>query len=256
MATIEELLHRRADLSTFVVHLTSGPSAETNLVSILSSGVLEARNPYGMAAEAASKDARIADTQRVVCFSETPLEHVWMMCQPIDGRARSMAAYGLAFTKSWARSQGVNPVWYLDISQRGRDWLTKPVNAFLTAALAEIENGSLNVWDAEILKLTPFIEQMGPTTSTRKEFWWEREWRRVGNLPFDAHRVVAVFAPLDRHAAVTAAVAVERTRLGKPEQPMRPLLDPAWGLERMLTRLAGVADEDAGPFPRSPSDAV
>jgi hypothetical protein len=50
---IEDLLHRRTDLSTFLVHLTAAtaaplPSPAENLVSILHTRTLEARSPYGM----------------------------------------------------------------------------------------------------------------------------------------------------------------------------------------------------------------
>ena len=52
MANIEELLHRRPDLSTFVVHLTrnhQGRSARENLLSILQDQRISARTPLGMA---------------------------------------------------------------------------------------------------------------------------------------------------------------------------------------------------------------
>ena len=82
-----------------------------------------------------------------------------------------------------ADPEGPRGTWYLDISQRGRDWLTGPVNRLVESAEAEA-TGQDGVTDAaalaeaEILRLTPFIEQMGPTTDgRRKEFWWEREWR-------------------------------------------------------------------------------
>jgi hypothetical protein len=251
MPTIEQLLHRRTDLSTFVVHFTSGTNAgaEENLVSILSSNTIEARSVYGMGSEAATRDARIAETQRVVCFSETPLEHAWMMVEDIEGRGHRLSPYGVAFTKVWARSSGINPVWYLDISQRGRDWLTQPVNALIGDAVRAILAGSMDVHDAEILKLTPFIEQMGPTLAARKEFWWEREWRKAGTLQFAFDQVVVVFAPEAAHDRVSGQVLSQRARNGMTARPMRPILDPTWGLERMLTRLAGIADEAAGPLP-------
>ena len=53
MPTIESLLHRRTDLSTFLVHFTRdtptpSAAARDNLLSILGSQRLEARNTYGM----------------------------------------------------------------------------------------------------------------------------------------------------------------------------------------------------------------
>ena len=44
-----------------------------------------------------------------------------------------------------------------------------------------------------IFKLTPFIETMGrPKGGTRKEFWWERAWRKVGDLGFSPSKAVVV----------------------------------------------------------------
>ena len=87
-----------------------------------------------MAGQLAEKFPEVASPQRTVCFTETPLEHAWMMCRPIADRRFRFNGYGLAFTKSFARRQGANPVWYLDISQRGRDWLTGPFNRLIDAA--------------------------------------------------------------------------------------------------------------------------
>jgi len=52
---------------------------------------------------------------------------------------------------------------------------------------------------APILRLTPFVEQMGTPTGIRKEFWWEREWRHVGDLHFAPADLVVVFAPQAEH---------------------------------------------------------
>jgi hypothetical protein len=52
-----------------------------------------------------------------------------------------------------------------------------------------------------ILQLTPCLEQMGPTLYARKELWWEREWRRIGDLRFSTNDIVMVFAPEHEHVA-------------------------------------------------------
>lgn len=53
VASIEELIHRRSDLSTFLVHFTrdtdDGMTGRENLLSILTSNFIRARNAYGMA---------------------------------------------------------------------------------------------------------------------------------------------------------------------------------------------------------------
>jgi hypothetical protein len=106
---IDALLHRRPDLSTFLVHLTAAPTAETptdpeqSLISILSGRTIEARNPYGLLRGYARDNVQtypaLWQSQLVVCLTETPLEHVWMMCADIADRGHPLAEYGLAFAK-------------------------------------------------------------------------------------------------------------------------------------------------------------
>jgi hypothetical protein len=252
MATIEQLLHRRTDLSTFVVHFTRSAqdtSALDNLRSILSDRKLEARIAYGMARDLTTEFPSLEGSQSVVCFTETPLEHAWMMCSDIDTRTVQFNGFGVAFTKAFARRRGANPVWYLDITP-GHDWLTKAVDSLRDAAKAEAAdpwNGGVDLDRlamAPILKLTPFIEQMGNPAGVRKEFWWEREWRHVGDVYFDVGDIVVVFAPESEHPSLEAWLAGNRdyqTRMPK-------LIDVDWGLERMIGALTGISD--LGPFPQ------
>lgn len=262
---IVPLLHRRTDLSTFLIHLTRdghGGSARDNLLGMLVDKKIEARTCYGIAKAWGEQDQAVADTQRCVCFSEAPLEHTWMLTRDISGRAVPLSQYGLVFTKSYGRRNGVNPVWYLDITP-GHTWLTNPVNALIEIS----RRGHSYRIDSEppdvtgplvpnpppphdpILRLAPFIEQMGPAGPTKKEFWWEREWRHVGDFPFTFMRIVTVLAPHDEHEGLVSELA---TATGHDDDWVHSRLrfvDPTWGLERMIAALAGVDDEDAGPFP-------
>lgn len=194
----------------------------------------------------------MADTQQTVCFTETPLEHAWMMCRPIAGRRFKFNGYGLAFTKTFARGRGVNPVWYLDISQRGHEWLTEPVRRLVDAAEASATSKDTGATDgsvlafADILQLTPFIEQMGPTTDGRKEFWWEREWRHVGDLAFTPDHVVVAFAPEDQQSSLRARLTEATTDWYED----LTFVDVNWGLERIIGALANVDTADLGPFPQ------
>jgi hypothetical protein len=253
MPTIEELLHRRTDLSTFVVHFTRDQgrdgSARDNLLNILLTRCIEARNVYGMAKQLAERFSEVADTQRAVCFTETPLEHAWMMNSEIDSRRIQFDGYGVAFTRTFARRRGANPVWYLDITQ-GHDWLTVPVRELLEEAerAATPPNATgpdpVRLAAAPILRLAPFLEQMGAPAGTRKEFWWEREWRHVGDLSFNAQDIVVVFAPEGEHEELAEEIGSNEhyQRFGMPA-----LVDAHWGLERMIAALAGIWD--TGPFP-------
>ena len=117
MAEIRSILHRRTDLSTFIVHLTRrmpnyGP--QDALVDIARSGRLEAGTALAWAKAQDDRNDRTKQSQRAVCFSETPLEHINLMIGDIQGRRVVMEPYGVALTKLKARKLGINPVWYVD----------------------------------------------------------------------------------------------------------------------------------------------
>ncbi|MET8049736.1 abortive infection system antitoxin AbiGi family protein [Streptosporangium sp. NPDC005286] len=240
---VESLLHRRSDLSTFLVHLTRN-SAEADareaLFTILTNQRVRAVNAFGMAAELV-KGTRFEDSQRAVCFTETPLEHAWMMCQPIADRSVQLSNYGVVFAKDWARRRGANPIWYIDITP-GHAWLTHPINRLVEQAMAALTqpvtqpNGGV----PDVLQLTPFIEQMGTGIRSndgviyRKEFSWEREWRHRGDLDFARGDVIMIFAPESDHTSFSQELSAR----GYDSERIPPILDPNWSLERMIITLA------------------
>ncbi|GAA4934668.1 hypothetical protein GCM10023224_14080 [Streptomonospora halophila] len=97
----------------------------------------------------------------------------------------------------------------------------------------------------------------------RKEFWWEREWRHVGDFRFEEPRDIVVAFPQGDHNAFRddlTSVLQQRQEGSDPFVPAGDLppvevdgykslrlVDPNWGLERMIAALAGVGDP--GPFP-------
>jgi hypothetical protein len=248
-AEIEDLLQRRTDLSTFLVHLTRGGTARDNLMAMAEHLRIEARNPYGPAASLESHLAATA-SQKVVCFTETPLEHTWIMLENIARREAQFEPYGFAITKATARKTGCNPVWYTDITVRARTWPSTTVNTMIGSAIRRARTGSgaidsVALAKESIFQITPYFEQMGPISNgRRKEFWWEREWRHIGGYQLSIPRIVAVLAP----AAVHDDLCDELTAIDE-DWGTRPLIDPRWGLERMIAALAGVSAGDSTPFP-------
>ncbi len=230
---IRQLLSRRTDLSTFVVHLTRSGDGETGhdrLVSILASGRIEARTPYGQALSRIGDDAEGRESQKVVCFTETPLEHLHLLVQPIENRQFEFSKYGLAFTKKVSRQSGANPIWYIDITP-GHDWLTVPLNRLVETAIA-----AGNFAASDLAKITPFIEQMGthPEGNYRKEFWWEREWRCGGNFQL-TNRFIGLCPEDDIN---------EFSGLSTDLGYHAVWLDPIWGLEEIIGRLAGFQENE------------
>lgn len=234
-AEIQGILARRSDLSTFVVHLTrddNGESAKDRLKSIVKSWKIKARNPYGSAVGKLGEKKVKTDSQKCVCFTETPLEYLHLLLGEIKGRKYQFGPYGVAITKKLARKSGVNPVWYVDITP-GHDWLMKPIN--------ELIHQSLDAFDrAPISEIAPFVEAMGTGTgsngSYRREFWWEREWRHVGDFKLPRHAILICPDENGNHE--------EFEELAKRSSHSAKCIDPEWGLELIIARLAGFNEEE------------
>jgi hypothetical protein len=247
---IEELLHRRTDLSTFVIHWTrdyAGTNAKDNLRNILMSRTLEARTARGVGQHALRKlceaeqlseadyNSALA-SQHVVCFSEAPLEQAWSFVCTIIGRECELRPFGLAFRKQRARLMGINPVWYTDATPaagRSDEWLSNEVGHLVARATRQ-EGGLLA---DPIARIAPFVEVMGTWEGRQKEFWWEREWRHLGNLTFSLADVAVVLCHEQDMADFEPFTLSESGRTV-------PLLDPQWGLERMIAHLAGASDTE------------
>lgn len=243
--TITDMLHRRSDLSTFLVHYTKVTDDDDTgfeaLKSIVADCTIEARTAYGAAAQ--STNPLVGSSQKVVCFTETPLEHSWTMTRELaERRAFKFAPFGVAFTKTYARRNRCNPVWYVNCTP-GYTWPMNAINAAVQAETRPYED------QASVLRVAPYIEQMGDWSTdaytNRKEFWWEREWRHVGHFWFQPMHTVALLAPARHHQELRQVLADSSRWLSRGV----PILDPNWGLERMIASMSGVAEEDIGPFP-------
>ncbi|MGH3012021.1 MAG: hypothetical protein ACRDMY_09310 [Gaiellaceae bacterium] len=244
---IRDVLNRRSDLSTFLVHLTreqtDGMSAASNLESIICERRLRAASPLGWAKTQDDADDPTRQTQRVVCFSETPLEHTYSLFADIAGRDVQLQPYGLALTKILARMMGVHPVWYVDMTTRGgREWEE-------ARALDELRDQAVEAetfHTSPLAKILPFFEHMGTWPNSRKEFWWEREWRHRGELDLTPYwnRMIWL-CPEDEHATFESLVA---DAAPPGQQHGSVCLDPGWGTEQIIARLCGLPAEDVSLF--------
>lgn len=236
---IKDLLSMRTDLSTFLVHLTrenDGQSAKDRLSNIIKTATLEAGEPMGLAV-ARLDEGPDRNSQKCVCFSETPLENVKFMTGTIAGRSCSFEPFGIAIPKMLGRKQGANPVWYIDQTS-GHNWLTKPLNNLIEAAVKSGEGFG----NSDISQICPFLDTMGSGGKAggaggyRKEFWWEREWRHVGNFTL-GYRFI-VLCPEDQ-IDYFKGVSKEAELSQKLSY-----LDPQWSLERIIASLAGFSGTD------------
>lgn len=229
MAEIEEILPRRSDLSTFLVHLTrsGNGSAKDILCKILIEGRLSARSPFGHAFADMKKAGWDLADQMCVCFTEVPLEYICLLAEPIKGRSVVMEPYGIAITKKQGRRKDANPVWYID-QTIGRTWLTNPLNQIVREAIDGKNPGH------PIFRITPFIEQFGEY----KDFHWEREWRCIGDFRLPKHFMI--IAPESDHADIKKVVSEK----GSMDPSNIRFIDAHWGLEKCIARLAGFDPAD------------
>lgn len=92
------------DMSDYVVHFAKDydqKSAYDNMLSILGSRVIKARNPFGLVREKAPDPK----SQRVACFSEVPLHRLRRL-------AEARSEYGIVFRKDFVVHRGANPIMY------------------------------------------------------------------------------------------------------------------------------------------------
>lgn len=229
---IRDLVARRSDLSTFLVHLTRDTehcTAPDALRSILTVRRIEARSCFGHA-RTRLQGGRIPDSQRCVCFTETPFEYTHLLLAEIENRNVQFRPYGIAITKRLGRQRGVNPVWYLDMTP-GHDWLVANLDSLLDRFL---EGGRFTNPDVE--RLMPYIEQMGTQYAPdgrqnyRKEFWWEPRMALLcGHFRLPGRFIGLCPAAEIREFEDLACEGDCRARF----------IDPTWGLEQIIAHLAG-----------------
>jgi hypothetical protein len=130
---------------------------------------------------------------------------------------------------------------------KSHEWLTNPFRKLIEDAVrAATPRGSTEPDPTDlamhpIFRLTPFIETMGQTQDgRRKEFWWEREWRKVSSLDFNPAAVVAAVTPTRDHDNLRTALSAV------PGYAKLRLVDPAWDAGTIEAALDGV---NTGPFP-------
>lgn len=203
-----------ADLSEYLVHFTrdSGDaSAYENMLSILSSGTLEARNDFG-----AARSAAPAATQRCVCFSEIPLHQLKRL-------ADRRSDYGVGFTKSFLAASGAAPVWYPPLGTR----TAQAVASMVRAASSQSTADAPALWD-----MTPFIDVVGRyPNGARFEFEWEREWRLVGNLDIRPADTALLIIPDSLHSAARSFFRDTQREDTGPTYECA-FIDPRWDAQR------------------------
>jgi hypothetical protein len=219
MATIEQRLSGRADYSSFLVHLTRRQGtipARRILRRILREQVLRAQNPYCLFYNQIEEDER--ENFDVVCFTEAPLHQIRAFLGRIDGRSVRLEPYGLVFTKDFIARHGGNPAFYINTHHQS-ELRDAALDAFYEAREVGFD-------DHPVAPLLPFFNIFGRTIAGgRYDFYWEREWKVVGDVEFNDADIVVGLCPADR------------IRRFEHDFPGIRFISPRWGLDEIVSHL-------------------
>lgn len=227
---IADVLNRRADLSTFLVHLTRGDDPKASLMSILSDGRIRALSPMGWAKDQVPNLGASAEkSQKVVCFSETPLEQ---NVREYRAPTRQVQTVRPGLHQNGGSTEWRQPRLVHNVMSGQYSTHATSLSALRAAACVDEETFTRH----PAASIFPFIESMGTgNRGVPHEFWWEREWRRVGDFVFPDDEIALVLCPEADHHEFETMIP------GK-------VIDPKWSLERMIAKLVGLSVRDVTPF--------
>jgi hypothetical protein len=158
----QQLLDRRNDLSQFLFHLTRTGDlkrakdlyslqrddvvpvdAHSSLEAILRNRRIEARSAFGyfnFKIRYTRSDGRVLnpgsqikrDWLKAVCFTETPIDHVHLQTEDIQGRQLKFQPFGLAFRESVVRRANGNPIFYVQTTC----WISRELSRLISPKLS------------------------------------------------------------------------------------------------------------------------
>ncbi len=212
LISLEEFLDKKGDFSYLLVHLTrrsTNFSAKDVLFNILNEGALKAYKPWCIWIKDLQKpeNASLQQYFKVVCFTETPLEQIGALLEPLEGRRYQPEPYGLVFRKSYITTNGGNHVFYT-IKE-----IAKPLGELYERQKTDIDP---NV--CRLLALTTLCEK-------GNDWHWEREWRIVGDLKFDFSDIYCGLCP------------EQDIPFFRDNFKQVPFINPYWGIKKILDEL-------------------
>jgi hypothetical protein len=208
-------------MSDYVVHFTrdyGGNTAFENIMTILGSRRLAARNPFGIG----RKSSPDVDCQMAVCFSEIPLHRLTRI-------SRRRGEYGIVFSKKFISGRGGLPVWYVESSSTAA--------TVLRSLMAHAKNEHAGSELQGIWNLAPFIDFPGTYGDVEYRFEWEREWRHVGDLDFHENDPSFLIIPEGLHRQAIGFFEEAKAANTGPSYEC-PFIDASWSQARVELALA------------------
>lgn len=203
--TRDQVIQKRGDLSQFLIHLTRtglltlrkdvhphltqdsiiNSTAHERLKNLLSVKKIKAFSPLGYFQHKVpfaypngyvhNKNSNVIRSWlKAACFTETPLDHIYIQTQPIVGRNLHFESYGLAFKEEFIRQQGGSPVMYFESTNQ-------LVKSALDAMIISQDS-------VKFKTMMPFYEAFGTRLygqGSDVDFRWGREWHCLDDISFD-----------------------------------------------------------------------
>jgi hypothetical protein len=145
----------------------------------------------------------------------------------LDRLVERRSLYGIGFTKEFVTSRGGAPLWYLDNAGAQA--------TIIRDVIPQRVAGGVDP-DDRLWKLTPFIDNPGVYKGRSYRFEWEREWRVIGDMPFDIGDVAFLFLPEDEHDTARKFFADVQIEHRGPAY-FCPYIDPRWSMDRIQDAL-------------------
>ncbi|WP_316674778.1 abortive infection system antitoxin AbiGi family protein [uncultured Tolumonas sp.] len=191
-------LKNRDDISKFVVHLTkdyTNLSAEDNLINILKSQTLEARNYHCLFNDQIRNSELEKDQKSIfksVCFTETPLVNIKHLTDERIDRKVKLRPYGLAFWRDELLKKNASPAIYINGVSSGLDKTLRDEFVSHLQNISKLKRESAKL--DKLNKISKYYSLIN-TINNRYDFSWEREWRHIGNFSFNYNYIAAIIAP-------------------------------------------------------------
>lgn len=230
---------KRSDISRFLVHLTrktKGVGAEDNLLNMLKTKKIEARNHHCLFSPKINKmtlTPKLKSSFKTVCFTETPLDQIDKLAAEDFPRKIRLQSYGLAFWRDNMIESGANPAIYLnDVRTSLRDYLLSEFERQFKGVKALRRLRQKEEYYREIVHYYSLVNIM----RENHDFSWEREWRHSGSFKFKYSDVVAVVAKDPEHF-------LKRCESELPSSKVKfirrlPIISASWKYEDVVEEMA------------------
>lgn len=145
--------------------------------------------------------------------TEVPLSELHRLTRRIEGRRIQLGDYGIVVSREFLMAKGAQRAIYIN-SYDDNTWLREAADEIYDVAEAS------GFGEGACWQLLPYLNGM----HEGYDFAWEREWRVVGNLEFEAEDIVCVVLPEAGEEELTRAFLKRGL----------PVVSPGWFADRIV----------------------